>query len=225
MHIYNKKEYNFMGELMIKKYVGIKRIVLPSKKINMFILSVLILGVIMGSIYSTIIGLNDKNLVIDKIKLFIENINNNSLNTFLAFKNSMGINLMYVFLIWILGMSLLGIIFSIILLFLKGFIFGFSIASFILTYNFKGIILSFIYLLFGQLLNIIIIMILAIYSIMFTIKLLGLLFKKNNNSDVHIFFKNYVIILAIAIIFVLVSSFFESFILCSLIKLVIKLFI
>ena len=210
---------------MTKKYSNIKSIILPNNKINIFALCILFLGVITGGVFSGIIGLNDKTLVIDKIHLFIDNINNNSIDSILAFKNSISINLIYIFLIWFLGMALLGIIFNIFILFVKGFIFGFSIASFILTYSYKGIIISFLYLLFGQLLNISVLLILTIYSIMFSCRLLALMFKNDNNFAKNIFFKNYALILLFSIIISFISSLSEAFLLPSLIKLIIKLYI
>ena len=210
---------------LTKKYSYIKSIILPNNKINIFALCILFLGVIAGGVFSGIIGLNDKTLVIDKIHLFIDNINNNSIDSILAFKNSISINLIYIFLIWFLGMALLGIIFNIFILFVKGFIFGFSIASFILTYSYKGIIISFLYLLFGQLLNISVLLILTIYSIMFSCRLLALMFKNDNNFAKNIFFKNYALILLFSIIISFISSLSEAFLLPSLIKLIIKLYI
>ena len=210
---------------LIKKYSNIKNIILPNKKINIFVMCILFLGVIAGAVFSGIIGLNDKTLVIDKIHLFIDNINNNSINSILALKNSISINLIYIFLKWFLGMALLGIIFNVLILFVKGFIFGFSIASFILTYSYKGIIISFLYLIFGQLLNIVVLLVLTIYSIMFSYQLLCLIFKNNNNFTTRKFLKNYAIILLFSIIISLISSLSEAFLLPSLIKLIIKLYI
>lgn len=209
---------------LIKKYSNIKNIILPNKKINIFVMCILFLGVIAGAVFSGIIGLNDKTLVIDKINLFIDNINNNSINSILALKNSISINLIYIFLIWFLGMALLGIIFNVLILFAKGFIFGFSIASFILTYSYKGIIISFLYLIFGQLLNIVVLLVLTIYSIMFSYQLLCLIFKNNNNTT-RKFLKNYALILLFSVIISVISSLSEAFLLPSLIKLIIKLYI
>ena len=209
---------------LIKKYSNIKNIILPNKKINIFVMCILFLGVIAGAVFSGIIGLNDKTLVIDKIHLFIDNINNNSINSILALKNSISINLIYIFLIWFLGMALLGIIFNVLILFAKGFIFGFSIASFILTYSYKGIIISFLYLIFGQLLNIVVLLVLTIYSIMFSYQLLCLIFKNNNNTT-RKFLKNYALILLFSVIISVISSVSEAFLLPSLIKLIIKLYI
>lgn len=219
------KEYNFIGELMIKKITSIKSIILPSKKTNIFVICILFLGVTAGALFSNIIGINDKTLVVEKIKLFIDNINTGSLDSLLAFKNSISINLIYIFIIWILGMTLIGMFFNIFILFFKSFILGFSMASFIITYSYKGIILSFIYLLFGQLLNIIVILIVTIYSIMFTHNLLHLILKNKTNLNINKKLKNYCIIIVISILISIISSINEAFILPSLIKLIIKLFI
>lgn len=210
---------------MIKKYNRIKNIIFPSKKVNIFIISIIFLGVISGAIFSNIINLNDKTLVVDKIKLFTDNINTNNINPLIVLKNSITINLIYVFLIWILGMTFIGFIFIIILLFTKSFILGFSLASFILTYSYKGIILSTIYLIFGQFLNLATILILSIYSIMFGGKLFKIIIKKDNTPNTLKYFKNYTIIFIITIIISVISSLSESFLLPSLIKLVIPLFI
>lgn len=209
---------------MTKKINDIKRIIFPNKKINIFALCILIFGIIAGAIFVNIIGLNDKNLVLDKIKLFIDNINSGSLDSIELFKNSISINFIYIIVIWLLGLTMIGLIFNIFLLFIKGFVFSFSIASFILTYGYKGILLSLIYLLFGQLLNIIVILMISIYSVIFSIELLKVIFKDNNNS-IKKYIKNYLIIILIAIIISIISSLSEAFILPSLIKLIIKLFI
>lgn len=210
---------------MLKKYRSIKSILFPSKKLNIFILSIIILGIILGSIFSTIITQNDQNLVIEKIKLFITNISDNSLNTITSFKNSISINLIYIIIIWILGMTLIGIPINTFLLFIKNFILGFSLSSFILTYSYKGLILSSIYLIFGELLTIIILSILTTYSIIFSSKLLKHIFKSNIPNEIPKYLKNYSLIFVISIILCLISSMSESFLVPTLIKLIIKLYI
>ncbi len=209
----------------MKNYRNIKNIILPSKKINIFVICIMFLGIILGAIFTNIISLNDKTLVIEKIKLFIDNINNNSLNSVLVLKNSLTINLLYIILISVLGLSLIGIILNIFILFIKSFIFGFSIASFIITYSYKGLLLSFLYLIFGELLNIIILLVLTIYSIMLSFKLLSVIFKSNNNINIKKELKNYILIIIISIILSIISTLSESFILPSLIKLIIRLYV
>ena len=210
---------------MINKFNRIKNIIFPSKKINIFVITILFLGVISGAIFSNIIDLNDKKLVLEKIQLFITNINNQSIDSITAFKNSILTNLSYSLIIWILGMTVIGIILNIFLLYLKGFIFGFSLSAFIITYSYKGIILSVLYTIFGQLLNLIVIMILTIYSIMFTYNLLKQIIKSKINMNIPKFFKNYSIIFLITIIISIISSINETFLFPTLIKILVKLFI
>ena len=162
---------------MLNKFSKIKNIIFPSKKINFFVIIILFLGVTSGAIFSNIIDLNDRNLVIDKIQLFISNVHSGEINTLIAFKNSIITNLSYSIIIWILGMTIIGVLFNIFLLYLKGFIFGFSLSAFIITYSYKGITLSLLYTVFGQLLNLLVIIILTIYSIMFTTNLLKQILK------------------------------------------------
>ena len=125
---------------MTNKYSKIKSIIFPSKKINFFVTTILFLGVISGAIFSNIIDLNDKKLVIEKIQLFITNIDNQTINSLTVFKNSILTNISYSIIVWILGLTIVGIIINIFILYLKGFIFGFSLSAFILTYSYKGII-------------------------------------------------------------------------------------
>lgn len=210
---------------MINKFNKIKSIIFPSKKINFFIITVLFLGVISGAIFMNIIDLNDRKLVIEKIQLFISNIDKQNINSLLVFKNSILTNLSYSLIIFILGLTVVGVIINIFLLYIKGFIFGFSLASFIVTYEYKGILLSILYTLFGQLLNIIVISILSIYGFMFTINLFKQIIKNKHNINIFRFFKNYLLIFSITIILSLISSLCEAFIFPTFVKIIIKLFI
>ena len=215
-----------MGDAMKKKINTIIKTIFPCKKINFFALTIIIMGITCGSIFAVTIGRNDQNAVIDKITTFISNINNNATNNLDILKNTLSINLIYTLLIWILGMTIIGILFVIVLAFSKSFIVGFSVASFILTYKYKGIILSGIFILFGELLNIIAIITLTIYSMMFTHKLLKLLLKKNqSNSELSKFLKSYSLILLIVIIQNIFSALSTSYILPAIIKLVIRIYI
>lgn len=215
-----------MGEYMKRKINNIFSIILPNKKINIFIITIIILGVTSGSIFASVLNVNDKNLVLEKLKLFLESINSNSINNLNILKNSLSINLIYSVLIFLFGMTIIGLFIIIFLLFIKSFILGFTIASFIISYSTKGIIISFIYLLFGELLNIFSVLFITVYSISFTIKLLKLIFKNNmNNKEILTYFKKYLLAFGITIIINTISSISEAFILPSLIKLIIKIYV
>lgn len=210
---------------MNSKINSIKSIIFPSKKINIFVISILFLGLISGAVFGNIISVNDKTLVIDKIKLFISNINSDSINGIEVFKNGISVNMLYLGIIWVMGMTFVGVVLNVVILFIKSFIFGFSLASFIMVYSYKGLILSLIYLLFGQILNILVIVMVTIYGIMFSSKLNLIIFKNKQDNNILKFFRNYVFILIIAIIVSIISSISEAFLLPAIIKIIIKLFI
>ena len=210
---------------MNSKINSIKSIIFPSKKINIFVISILFLGLISGAVFGNIISVNDKTLVIDKIKLFIRNINSDSINGIEVFKNGISVNMLYLGIIWVMGMTFVGVVLNVVILFIKSFILGFSLASFIMVYSYKGLILSLIYLLFGQILNILVIVMVTIYGIMFSSKLNLIIFKNKQDNNILKFFRNYVFILIIAIIVSIISSISEAFLLPAIIKIIIKLFI
>ena len=205
---------------MKQKYRSFKSIIIPNKKLNIFVVTMFVLGLTTGSIYASIINYNAKLEVINKVKTFITNINNNSLNSITVLKNSLNINLIYTILIIILGLTIIGIILNIILLYLKGFILGFTLSSFIITYKYPGIILSCLYLIFGSLINIISIILITIYSINTSFYLIKLIIK-NNNQNKRVF-KNYLIIAVICILISIISSLTETYILPAMIKLIIN---
>ena len=209
---------------MDKKLKNIRNIILPNKKINFFALTILILGIISGSIFLMVLNEADKSSVVNQIQSFFSNIDTSSMNGGLAFKNSIITNLIYITLIWIFGMSIIGILLNIFLMYLKGFLLGFSIAAIFNCYGLKGIIGVFIYIFPQQLLNILAILLLGIYSIMFTIKLLEFIISKKPNNMRNML-KKYTVIYIISIFISIISSTSEAFLLPFLMKLVINLFI
>lgn len=210
---------------MNKKFSSGLAIILPNKKINLFVIFIIILGIISGTIFLLAINETDKNLVINQITTFMTNINNNNINNFNALKNSIIENLIFIILIWILGMSVIGIIFNIFIIYLKGFILGFTLSSFFLIYKYKGLLAGLIYVLPTSIINILITLIMGVYSIILTIYLWRVIFMKDKSNNIGRFLKKYMLILLICIILVCISSLCESYLIPALLKLVIKLFI
>ena len=153
---------------MNKKLSDGLAIIMPNKKINLFVIFMLILGIISGCIFLMTIKDTDKDIIINQINNFIKNINDNQINNNRGFLNSLYENYIYIFLVWILGTSIIGIIINIFLIYFKGFIYGFTISSFYIVFKYKGLLLSFIYVFPTIIINLIMITILSVYSILFT---------------------------------------------------------
>ena len=200
-------------------------IILPNKKTNLFVIFIIILGIISGTIFLTVLNENDKNLVINQIINFINNINNNEINNTISLKNALIENGIFIIISWIFGMSIIGIVFNIFLIYLKGFIIGFSISSFFLAYKYKGLLAAFIYIFPTSIINIIITLIIGVYSILFVINLWKLIFIKDKSINMKNFLKKYLLILIITVILCLISSLTEAYVVPAILKLVIKVFI
>lgn len=207
-----------------KNKTKLRDLILPNKKINYFIITILILGIISGSIFLMVSTETDKTSVITQIQTFFKNISTNSIDNGLALKNSLIINYLFVAAIWILGLSMIGIIINIFLTYIKGFLVGFSISSIFLTYNYKGILATLLYTFPSQILNIVVVSILSIYSIMFSKNLLQIIISKKNTNN-RLMLKKYIVILMLCIILSFISSLLEVYIFPNLLKLVIKYYI
>lgn len=210
---------------MNKKLNSGLALILPNKKLNLFVIFIVVLGIISGSLFLMVLNENDKSEVINEISTFMANINTNNINNLNSFKNSLIEGMILIILSWILGMSIIGVIFNIFFIYMKSFTIGFSISSFILVYKYKGILSSLIYVIPSQLINILIILILGVYTLLFSKYLFKMIFLKDKTVNLGKFFKKYVLVFGICIILCLVSSLCEAYLLPSLLKVIIKLFI
>lgn len=210
---------------MNKKLNSGLALILPNKKVNLFVIFIVVLGIISGSLFLMVLNENDKSEVINEISTFMSNINTNNINNLNSFKNSLIEGMILIILSWILGMSIIGVIFNIFFIYMKSFTIGFSISSFILVYKYKGILSSLIYVIPSQLINILIILILGVYTLLFSKYLFKMIFLKDKTVNLGKFFKKYVLVFGICIILCVISSLCEAYLLPSLLKVMIKLFI
>lgn len=210
---------------MNKKLNSGLALILPNKKVNLFVIFIVILGIISGSLFLMVLNENDKSEVINEISTFMANINTNNINNLNSFKNSLIEGMILIILSWILGMSIIGVIFNIFFIYMKSFTIGFSISSFILVYKYKGILSSLIYVIPSQLINILIILILGVYTLLFSKYLFKMIFIKDKTVNLGKFFKKYVLVFGICIILCVISALCEAYLLPSLLKVIIKLFI
>ena len=203
---------------------NIFKLIIPNTRTNIIAFSVFIIGIITGSIFIMVINTNDKSLVVEHITKFFSNVNSSDYSYLDSLKNMLSLNYFYVIVIWVLGLSILGILVNIFLTYLKGFIIGFTTSSLIITYGFKSILAVILYIIPHTLINSLVIIILTIYSITFSRYLLIQIFQKKDMKTKN-FMKKYLIILLIAVALTLVSSISEVYLFPFLLKLIIKLYV
>ena len=207
----------------MKKRKQLKNLILPCKRINLFVITILIFGILSGSIFLMMLGESDKNSIILQINSFFQNVSQGKIDNGLALRNSLIINYLFVSLIWILGFSIVGIIVNIFLTYIKGFLVGFSISSIFLTFHYKGILASLLYVFPSQILNILVVDILSIYSIMFSFNLIKIIYSKKGNN--RLMLKKYFVILMLSVIISFISSLLEVYFFPNILKFVVKLYV
>ena len=189
------------------------------KKKYLFLIVIVIMGIIVGIIFSNILSNEDSKLVTTKITEYFNNLRddipiNYLKNLFTSLKN----NLLYISIIWILGLGVIGLLINNFILFFKSFILGFSIGSIINIYLYGGLVLSFFYVFPSLLLNIIVFTIMTYYANIFSIKIFNLIFK-HKDFKFNLLIKKYTRILLYLSIVLVISSILETFVMPFMIKL------
>ena len=182
------------------------------KKKYLFLIIIVIIGFIMGIIFSNILSVEDSKLVNSKITNYFNNLAKDTpinylSNLFLSIKN----NILYLVIIWIMGLSIIGLVLNNFILFFKSFILGFSVGGIINIYFYSGIVLSFFYVFPALLINILILTMMTYYANDFSLKLFNTIFRKGN-TKFNLLIKKYLKVLGIFTIILLVSSIIETFI-------------
>ena len=190
---------------------------IKQKKIYLVFISMILLSILFGFFFYFIISDNNKLLVIDIQKNYFNGISSNNINYLSSFFNSFFTNFMYIFIIFLLGLSVVGFIFIIGIVLMKGFILGFTISSIIGTFGIKGIILSFIYVFPHQLLFLIILLLMCYYGCSFCYRLFRNLFIRTIVNFKSIKDK-YLKVFVVSLIGGIVCSLYEVFIVPSLIS-------
>ncbi|MDD6223790.1 MAG: stage II sporulation protein M [bacterium] len=203
----------------MKKTMLLKKDKLSSQKQKyLFLITIMILGFTFSFIFFALIAKEDKTILQNEINLFFQNVKTNQLNTTNSLINSLSSNLLSISLVWLLGISIIGLPFIIFFLFFKSFILGFSIISILANYGLKGILLIIPYLFPHQIIYLIIWLLLSFYASSFSIKLFKILFlKKNLNLQEH--FIKYLKIASLCLVTSIICSLFEVYISPKLISL------
>ena len=190
---------------MKKKINILKEYFKVNKKMFLFFEILLLIGVLSGSIFSLTLNETDAVLVSEYLNNFIESISNNSYKD--ALLNAVLSNSLILTIIFLLGFSIIGIPFVILIFFYKAFIIGFSFASIILNFKSKGILLSFFYIFPHHALNLLVLMVLIIYSVLISLNLIRAIISKTNINTNNIkYLKLYLLSMAISFF----SSLYES---------------
>ena len=204
---------------MNNKLYAAKNSIIKQKKLYRIIITLMIFGIISGILFIFFISKESKTKALVSIKNFFDLMNTSTgINYGKSLLNTLVNNIGYVLLIWLLGISIIGLPITIVLAFMKSFIVGFSISSIISCYKAKCILGAFLYVFPHQIIILFIYLLLSFYSISFSIKLFKSLFLKQT-INFRVVMQKYIKILLISLISIIIVSLYEVFISTYFIKL------
>lgn len=190
------------------------------KKTLLFLIIISITGIITGSIFMVILNTNDKLIINNALESFMTQYG--QINSKICLINNSVINFLYILLIWILGISIIGLPIVILIVFIKSFLISFTISSFIIRYKSKGILLGIIYNMPHNIINLIVCIYLGVYSVKFSLSLINVIINKKNINLKKIFNK-YLVVLVIAFIFVIINTLYETYLMPLILKKIIEI--
>ncbi len=207
----------------MKKYMDkLRSKIYFNKNLFVFLLVLVLVGVGAGALLSLILSDSDKKLVSDYLNQFMVSVSNKNFNFNVSFFNTLIFTLGYALIIWVFGISIVGILFVIPFLFIKSFVLGFSVGSILLNFKFRGILISLIYIIPHHVINILIYILISAYSIMISYRLFDSM-KGKKKFDFKLFMNKYFFILIFSLIILFFSSLYEVFVLPQIMSFVVNL--
>lgn len=151
-----------------------------NKLLSLLIITTIIFTII-GILFPAILAESNKELIKTTVTEFIDKINQNEVNYVTALISSSTNNILVTFIVWILGISLIGMPIILIIHLFKCFITGFSLTSILITYGIKGSLIAIIYTL-PNLCNLLGSILLSYYALSFSITIYKCILKKETRN-------------------------------------------
>ncbi len=185
-----------------------------------FVIIMFIIGLVLGSIFTNFITSDDKSLLIEQLEVYFSSIEKLSNDVFgiKAFSSEILNNSLQLFIIFALGISMVGLPVVIFILFFKGFMLGTTLSTMFLKYQLKGIIGAFLYVFPCFIINILIYILMSFFALYVSTKFLKALIKKDNLNFKN-FLGKYLLTFCLCIILMIINCLLESYLTPLLLKL------
>ncbi|MEH7483697.1 stage II sporulation protein M [Neobacillus drentensis] len=191
--------------------------------IFLFIVVLFLMGVIFGAIVVNSMSITQKEDLFYYLSQFFGQVSSgkeaedNDLFLQSLFHNSKFIGLM-----WILGISIIGLPVILILLFIKGMVVGFTVGFLVSQMGWQGFMLAIVSILPQNLIIIPVFIMMAALSVIFSLRMIKKQFMKKYAQPILPFFKSYILTLIVAVIFITAASGIEAYLSPWLMKTVIS---
>nr|WP_263325836.1 stage II sporulation protein M [Neobacillus sp. Marseille-Q6967] len=180
--------------------------------IFLFVVILFLMGVIFGAIVVNSMSITQKEDLFYYLSQFFGQVStgevaeNNDL-----FKQSFFHNSKFIGLIWLLGISIIGLPVILILLFIKGMVVGFTVGFLVSQMGWKGFMLAFVSILPQNFIIIPVFILMAAFSVIFSLRMIKKQFLKKYGQPIMPFFKGYIFAFIAAVIFISAASGVEAY--------------
>jgi stage II sporulation protein M len=182
--------------------------------IYLFVFVLFLMGVIFGAIIVNSMNISQKEDLYYYLNRFFGQVAEGKVASSAdMFQQSFFHNLKYLGLMWILGISIIGLPVILVMLFIKGMVVGFTVGFLVNQLGLKGFLLSFVTVLPQNVLLIPAFIIMCSVAISFTLKIVKQLFvKKTSNLEAPFsLFMRYVTVFLFIGVLAIAASGFEAY--------------
>lgn len=171
-----------------------------------------IIGISSGAFTLKALGEQHKRELISYMQGFFQILSQRSINEFLVLKQSIINNLQTGILIWILGVTIIGIPFILLIVAIRGFIIGFTVGFLIEQMGLMGFSFSILAILPQNLFIVPGILIIAVIGISFSVMIIKSKLNRNYQVDIIRQFILYSTIIGSIFLLILIGSIIEAYI-------------
>lgn len=190
----------------------IKKHIQGNLMIYFFVILFFMIGISSGAFMSKALTESENKDLITYLKNFFSIVDSKSINNFSILKQSLLNNFQTGIIIWILGVTVIGIPLILLLIALRGFIIGFTVGFFAKQMGLKGMIFSLVSILPQNILIVPSTIFVGVLGISFSLMLIKNMTRKSGKYNVVNQFFIYTTIMAIIHIVIAVGCLIEAYI-------------
>lgn len=177
----------------------------------LFITVLFMMGVVFGAVVVNTLSPTQKEGLLEYLGYFFRGLDQNTIaEPKIAFQHSMGDHLKTLGLMWILGLSIIGIPLILILIFLKGLVIGFTVGFLVSQLSWRGLWFAFLSVVPQNLLVVPAMIIIAVSGIHFSLLLVRnrLISRRGTIYPEFLAYSSLVMAMAVVLVF---ASLFEAY--------------
>jgi len=191
--------------------------------IFIFIVVLFLMGVIFGAIVVNSMSITQKDDLFYYLSQFFGQVSDGKVaDDHDLFLQSFFHNSKFIGLMWVLGISIIGLPVILILLFIKGMVVGFTVGFLVSQMGWNGFMLAFVSILPQNLIIIPVFILMAALSVIFSLRMIKKQFMKKYAQPIMPFFKRYIFAFLAAVFFITAASGIEAYLSPWLMKTIIS---